>query len=135
MSAKTCPYCEEDKKARDTRSNKALLGIFVLGFGFWLIMHFMPDAPPDPNKIEREMKSGANYICQKFVKKELKAPSTAQFAERGEWQAIRLDDGNYQVTSWVEAQNSFGAMLRTPYVCVVTPIGNDQWTLVRLKMK
>lgn len=81
-------------------------------------------------------KFGAYLTSQEFIKNQLKAPSTAKFAKT--W-----DDGvimNYSATSkeyttviWVDAQNSFGAMIRTHFK-VVLKMSDDkkQWLLVSL---
>lgn len=55
--------------------------------------------------------------CQSAVTARLKAPSTATFADG----QIATDDGegNWTVRGRVDAQNSFGAMLRTYYTCTV----------------
>ena len=49
----------------------------------------------------------------------LKAPSTAKFAGSGETTRTDLGGGLYRVVSWVDAQNSFGAMIRQRFICEV----------------
>lgn len=49
----------------------------------------------------------------------LKAPSTAAFSGLDET-TIAEDNGTYTVTGWVDAQNSFGAMIRTPFSILVS---------------
>jgi hypothetical protein len=69
-------------------------------------------------------------ICQRFVSDRLKAPSTATFAYQAD--STIVHSGHlYRVDSYVDAQNSFGAKLRSYYHCVVKPSG-DGWTLVRI---
>ena len=48
----------------------------------------------------------------------LKAPSTAVYSDLNET-AIAENDGMYTVTGWVDAQNSYGAMIRTPFSIIV----------------
>ncbi len=48
----------------------------------------------------------------------LKAPSTAVFSYLNET-SIEEDHGMYTVSGWVDAQNGFGAMIRTPYTILV----------------
>jgi hypothetical protein len=55
-------------------------------------------------------------ICQERVSAELKAPSTADFPSYSE-QAISHSGALWTVNSYVDAQNSFGAKLRTRYTC------------------
>ena len=53
------------------------------------------------------------------VEKMLKAPSTADFCES--YEAEILQKGNtWTVEGWVDAQNSFGAMIRTDFVVKLT---------------
>jgi len=46
---------------------------------------------------------------------------------------VSLGGGRYRVQSYVDAQNSFGAMIRTRYDCTVHWIGGDRWKLEDLK--
>ncbi|MBI2638147.1 hypothetical protein HYW83_01000 [Candidatus Peregrinibacteria bacterium] len=60
-------------------------------------------------------------VCAKMeVEAMLKAPSTAKFP-RGIPDNILFspEKNSYTVISYVDAQNSFGAMIRTNYICVV----------------
>lgn len=61
----------------------------------------------------------ASVRCKGFVKERLKAPSTAEFADYRPEMATDLGSGRYRIRSWVEAENSFGARLRTSYTCTV----------------
>jgi hypothetical protein len=74
--------------------------------------------------------------CKNLVRDRLKAPSTAKFPliERT---VTKTSDGDYQVLSYVDAQNSFGAQIRSNYVCTIkrsNPEGDRadprSWTLV-----
>jgi hypothetical protein len=57
----------------------------------------------------------AGRTCENFVKDRLKAPSTADFGDRD----VSGSAGTYTVTSTVDADNSFGAKLRSNYTCQV----------------
>lgn len=60
-------------------------------------------------------KIDAFVMSQEIVKQYLKAPSTAKFASYAG--SIVTQEGNlFYVTSYVDAQNSFGAMLRNRYM-------------------
>jgi hypothetical protein len=39
----------------------------------------------------------------------------------------RFEMADYVVTGFVDAQNSFGAMLRSGFICLIDEAGNDQW--------
>jgi hypothetical protein len=74
----------------------------------------------------------ARVMAEQFVKNSLKCPSSAHFGRDGDFNAniTMRDDGAYEVKGWVDAQNSFGAMVRTHYVVMVKYVGTDTWELV-----
>jgi hypothetical protein len=49
----------------------------------------------------------------------LKAPGTAKFG--GEEYSTRNTDIPVRVSGWVDAENSFGALVRNRYSCLATP--------------
>lgn len=61
--------------------------------------------------------SAIAYLCEASVKEKLKAPTTAQFNDSSR---PTYSGGNWTWTSHVDAQNSFGAMVRTPFLCEIT---------------
>lgn len=68
-----------------------------------------------------------------FVKKALKAPSTADFAPRSESSVETISTNTYKITSYVDAQNSFGAKIRNHYEITLKDNGPDKWQLIDLK--
>ena len=67
----------------------------------------------------------AFIISQQFVTNRLKAPSTAKFPTLAKSSVMELGDGRFKVVSYVDSQNSFGAMMRNNYVCVVKCQGGE----------
>ncbi|MDD3038879.1 hypothetical protein [Bacteroides sp.] len=65
-------------------------------------------------------------ISQNELKKQLKSPSTAKFAtEFDEESKYKInDDESVIIRSYVDAQNSFGATVRTHFKCTVDKDGN-----------
>lgn len=57
--------------------------------------------------------------AKEAVLKNLKAPATAQFPEYVDEFVDDLEGGQFRVTSYVDAQNGFGAMIRNDFTCVV----------------
>lgn len=76
---------------------------------------------------------GASIICKEFLKDRLKAPSTAKFAPTSDQIISSQGNDEYKVISYVDAENSFGAMIRTDYTCIVKYTGNDNWSLLDLQ--
>ncbi len=77
--------------------------------------------------------SQAFIICKNFVERRLKSPSTADFPLL-DFTAEKTGARSFRVTSYVDAQNSFGAQIRTRFQCKLTFRGgqwadSDNWTL------
>lgn len=84
------------------------LGItLALGAGIFFILN--------PDFSAYDVESEVIAAAQISVKSQLKAPSTARFSGSKETQVKDLGDDTYIVTGWVEAQNSFGAMVRSSF--------------------
>jgi len=79
------------------------------------------------NKYEPS-KRDAYYISQEFLKKTLKAPSTASFPRYQEGKYVKeLDDDEYLITAYVDAENSFGAKIRSTYMSQVKYLYGETW--------
>ena len=76
----------------------------------------------------------AYFASQDFVKKNLKAPSTAKFPWFREVSVRDLGEGRYSISAYVDAQNSFGAQIRTNYTCVVKGEDSLLWILEDISM-
>ena len=63
-------------------------------------------------------------IAQEYVDSTLKSPASAKYPWTPD--AVEKDGDCYIVTAWVDAQNSFGAMLRTHFRCTVCFAG-ETW--------
>jgi len=97
--------------------------LIVLGFILYLI--FWPSS--NTSKLPHTPDQSEAYLnAENFVKQGLKSPSTAKFpsyAERQQQTSI-LGAGKFKITSWVDSQNGFGAMIRTNWSCTITFIGD-----------
>lgn len=81
-------------------------------------------------------KFDAYVMSQLFVKDALKAPSTAKFPVYSEDMVVDGGDGSFIVSAYVDAQNSFGAMMRSNYVCIMQyDKATDEWALKGLDIK
>lgn len=88
---------------------------------------------------KREDNSATAYkMAKDFVKDRLLTPGVAQWPEASKTNVQRdvqsLSDQRYEVNSWVDSQNSFGALLRKKYRCVVKQVSADEWTLESFRM-
>ncbi len=77
----------------------------------------------------------AYILSQDFVRAQLKAPSTARFPN---FRAVSVTSAarcRYAVSAYVDAQNSFGAQIRSPYRAVIErDPADDTWRLIELNM-
>lgn len=76
--------------------------------------------PTQPLNTNRHDEILAAWCAEDIVKQFLKAPSTAEVCPMDEMQISHLGNGEYMVTGWVDAQNSYGAMLRSDFVVTYT---------------
>lgn len=119
--------------------------ISAAGFTF-----LMPDASPEsaspkptntPGRIIVEdtpipatgSEAAAWTACERFVSEQLKAPSTAKFSGF-DTEISDRGDGRYIVQGYVDAENSFGAMIRNDYVCDVRHQEGITYDLLDLKV-
>lgn len=79
------------------------------------------DGNGDPRADEKYPADEARYACQAWVKDGLKAPATAKFSGNG----ATGSDGNWTITGTVDAENSFGALIRTTWTCNARVEGDD----------
>lgn len=62
----------------------------------------------------------AQFILEKF----LKAPSTAKYPASSQASIERLKDNGFKVTSYVDSQNGFGAMIRSNWTVLFQYVGD-----------
>lgn len=91
--------------------------------------------PPEPERItEDTAQAMAKTLCEDRVEKSLRSPSTADFPFLS--QAVYDGNGRATLASYVDAQNGFGATVRTNFVCVIeytgdgSPSGFENWKIV-----
>jgi hypothetical protein len=90
----------------------AVLGLVIL------LVSLFSDGSGGRSKVSAPPHSSldAYVMCKQFLEDRLKAPKTADYPlERSSDVTEALGGGRYRVRSYVDAQNSFGAMIRTRY--------------------
>lgn len=98
--------------------------------------------PQSPEQLESGRdESDARMYAKHFVEKSLKSPSTAKWSSYGETGvAIMTDEqGNkikdrWHVSGYVDAQNSFGAMIRQKWYVAMQKSG-DTWHLLDMRFE
>ena len=97
------------------------IGFVTLGiFSLLILIYF-------ENKTAMPASSSAIEIAEKFVLSGLKSPTTAKFSGASYEQR---GTNVFLVSGYVDSQNSFGAMLRGTWLCLISNSPPDHWTCV-----
>jgi len=84
-------------------------------------------------------KKMAYFMSQEFVKKRLKAPSTAEFPslvlEESDIRITVQDPNTFTISAYVDAQNAFGAKIRTHYTATLKYLGSDEWQALNVTLE
>lgn len=108
--------------------------IIPIGLISWGYTMFV-DSDPSSASVNKphELSAIELYVqAQGFVRQGLKAPSTAKFPL--EPVSVGTDgNGLYQVESYVDSQNGFGAMIRSDWMLNMRPVG-DKWILETMQI-
>lgn len=72
----------------------------------------------------------ASFACRDAVRDNLKAPSTAEFGEPKTTTAGK----DWLIAGAVDAQNGYGAMIRSRYTCTVRGDANGSYSIVSVDM-
>jgi len=152
--AKSCPNCGEPMKGGSSTLSGCLI-LLILFSGSFVCFIVMPDSssdyssspsasqqnsdgrgstePPLNDWSNRDAKVEAYLICEDAIKTQLRAPSTAEFQSifAGRFDNVVQANQRYYFESYVDAQNGFGAMIRTNFECSVTQTEEGLWTINR----
>lgn len=125
--------------AKEEESKSSLWStLTVLGMAAGVIYFFIQGQLSGPSSGEQNARY-AYFHCQDLVKGRLKAPTSASFPVYPALPTNLGDGGLVVIRSYVDAQNSFGAMLRTNFRCKLQYTGGDAasgaaWKFVELTM-
>jgi hypothetical protein len=82
-----------------------------------------------PERVAEDKTATLIEQCRAEAKKSLKAPATAQFSEE---RPVELGDRFYYIDGSVDAQNGFGALVRSKYRCKAESTASG-WSVVRVE--
>jgi hypothetical protein len=104
------------------------------------LLLFLPLASCSFEESEETRQNMAFIQCRDHVKSRLKAPSTANFPLL-QFTVSMVSPLTYKVRSYVDAQNAFGAQIRSNYVCTIEKVKPEEdsadprsWRLVELSI-
>lgn len=77
----------------------------------------------------------AYVMSQRAAAKQLRSPGTAEFALMPEAKSVRTGTCKFAISSWVDAQNGFGATVRTHYVADMEYLPDSKtWRALDVKL-
>jgi hypothetical protein len=98
----------------------------VLVVGTWEMMPSESEADVRHEMCDSQVGDRMAYDnAQDQVLKVLKAPPTAKFPDFSEVTVVRHPDCSFDVSGYVDAQNGFGAMIRSTWTDKVVYAGHD----------
>lgn len=116
---------------------KFVVSAVALMLGAIFLITAMGNPTPDRNagtRAPRKAKCDDGYMAyakaERAVKAALKAPSTAKFPGYSSVQISVLPNCQYIVMGYVDAQNSFGAMIRSSFAVKLQEFDNDRWDVL-----
>lgn len=134
-TAAFCARCGQAVAPPTLPPKKSNVRLFlILGvFGLLATCVALAPKPQDPDQASpSERNYSACLMAQQFVERRLKAPSTAKFASCGDAKVTNDGYREHAVIVVVDAQNSFGAMIRSSYAVKLKYEGSSNWRLVAL---
>ncbi|MDR0599511.1 MAG: hypothetical protein LBG84_05445 [Treponema sp.] len=134
-------------KYKKNGTPKIILGFFAGILVVTLIIGAI--VPTEAEKRQKEIENAeawktkddpvmAEIMTRDFVKKRLKSPATAKFASAAEKPGPiveKKEDHIYFVKSYVDSQNSLGAIIRTHYHGEIQQISKNDWRLISLEFE
>ena len=160
--AETCPHCGaavENAPERKTSFASGCLSVIVVGgIVAWLVSydfddygedaHVSPSTPSQPAQAsppaappaawKPENNPGLAYTMMKdFVTEQLKSPGSAKFPGMFDQRkhTKTIGPGTYEIASWVDSQNAFGATMRKRFTGKVEQTGDYEWRLLSLEFE
>jgi hypothetical protein len=133
--AKICPYC---RKTQGWTIGAIIGSILVFLFLMIMLGTMASKDQTSSSPSEDDLPKLAFYKAQEYVRANLKAPASATFPYYDSGSVTRVAGDQkgamFDVISYVDSQNSFGAKIRTSFKCsIVRVYANSSWVLAELK--
>jgi len=105
-------------------------GIILLIFAVMLLLSMCNNSDSDEGYDETD----ARIFAEDAIRDVLKAPSTAEFSGLTETEVINEGNDVFTVRGWVDAENSFGAKLRSNYEVRLKITGEYSYELLDIEV-
>jgi hypothetical protein len=112
----------------------AIMSVLVV-LTFIVLVFSPPARAPDAETAAENRNFDAYWNCRQFVSQRLKAPASADFASLNESTVMNAGGGVFTVHTYVDAQNSWGAKLRSQCRCEMHNPGKDDWRLLDISVE
>lgn len=119
--AKACPSCGAKPKAKTSMVTWLVLAVIVF-FALKSCILGSPSGTKPPAATRSDCSDTlAHVMATNFVKRQLKSPTSAKFPYTSDRDVsiTKLSDCRYQIHSYVDSQNSFGAMIRSRFSVIM----------------
>lgn len=118
-----------------TLARVAVLVLIVALLALWLVGRSASSRQPTGPKpvAGAQDRTDACVMAQVFMQQRLAAPETARFQLCSQANIAFVGDGVFDVVSYVDSQNSFGAQIRTIYSMRLKSRGDDRWDLLEVE--
>ncbi|TSD68135.1 hypothetical protein [Aeromicrobium piscarium] len=114
----------EEKKRDFNRFALKIVAIAVVALALvWWAFYEPNESASDDGRVGGP--GGARLACENLVKDQLKAPGTADFSNVS---AVNNGGASWTVTGEVDAENAFGASLRSSFRCSLRASGPESFS-------
>lgn len=120
------PSADSTTKTAPNRAGVGCAVILLLLLGSCVVMMLIPES--DERRRERELNTAqvnTTVLCESAVTQRLRSPGSADYPFGHVSSVTRSGDNRYQMLSYVDSQNGFGATVRTRFRCVVEGSGEE----------
>jgi len=117
-----------------TNSGCVVLAFIGLLIYFGMQMCEPIEKPKEVPFYEQDNSTGAWVFTKMLVENSLKSPGSAKFPLGASMDHVHKKGNTYTIISYVDSQNSFGALLRTEFICILEEKSKDVFDVVTFEM-
>ena len=116
-------------QSKQSTSGFILIIVFLLVTSLIAASCFNSSNKTTKEETKKPTKQDALIQSHLFIEQHLKSPGSADFPYQPDETIDQLNDSTFIVLSYVDSQNSFGALLRTHYKCkiIFSPDGTARY--------
>jgi ribosomal protein L40E len=136
VDAKKCSHCGSKLPQKTSMLVKVLAIVFGIGLFTSIFAAVIspssgaPSTPVAPSAYQ--LKLSAQVYSESYIERLLKSPSTAKFCHET---VTDLGENRWRVSSCVDSQNSYGAMIRSDWETTLSYLGGDIDTASNWKLE